>query len=54
MSAATTVAAERQDRFEHGMEVLSSVDAEARPKVIDALADISPELAHQVVALGLR
>ncbi|MFC4591691.1 carboxymuconolactone decarboxylase family protein [Sphaerisporangium corydalis] len=48
MSTAPTES--RKDRFDHGMEVLSRVDGEAGQKVIDALADISPELGHQVVA----
>jgi 4-carboxymuconolactone decarboxylase len=47
----TTPAAEtRQDRFDHGMEVLRRVDGEVGQRVIDALADINPELGHQVVA----
>lgn len=32
------------------MEVLTRIDGEAGRKVIDSLADISPELGHQVVA----
>jgi 4-carboxymuconolactone decarboxylase len=40
----------RQDRFDHGMEVLSRIDGEGGRKVIDSLADVSPELGHQVVA----
>ncbi|MDQ0945786.1 carboxymuconolactone decarboxylase family protein [Streptomyces sp. V1I1] len=40
----------RQDRFEHGMKVLAAVDGEAGQRVIDSLADVSPELGHQVVA----
>ncbi|MFE2106917.1 carboxymuconolactone decarboxylase family protein [Kitasatospora sp. NPDC059463] len=47
-SAATT----REERFERGLAVLTSVDGEAGQRVIDALADIHPELAHQVVAWG--
>ncbi|PFG18081.1 4-carboxymuconolactone decarboxylase [Propionicimonas paludicola] len=43
---------ERQRRFEHGKEVLEAIDGTAGVKVIDALGDISPELAHQVVAWG--
>jgi 4-carboxymuconolactone decarboxylase len=43
---------ERQQRFERGKEVLDAVDGEAGTKVIDALGDISPELAHHVVAWG--
>jgi 4-carboxymuconolactone decarboxylase len=50
MRAAATIAGTRQDRFERGMEVLTSMDGEAGQKVIDSLADISPELGHQVVA----
>ena len=40
----------RQQQFAHGREVLDSVDGEAGAKVIEALGDVSPELAHQVVA----
>ena len=40
----------RQERFERGMEVLTSIDGEAGQEVIDSLADISPEFGHQVVA----
>lgn len=43
---------ERQQRFEHGKAVLDAIDGEAGGNVIDALGDISPELAHQVVAWG--
>lgn len=46
----TSTAETRQDRFELGMEVLTRIDGEAGRKVIDSLADISPELGHQVVA----
>lgn len=42
----------RQDRFERGMKVLSEVDGEVGRRVIDSLAEISPELGHQVVAWG--
>ncbi|MEV3982294.1 carboxymuconolactone decarboxylase family protein [Nonomuraea sp. NPDC049758] len=41
---------DREQRYEHGLEVLRKVDGEAGQRVVDALADISPELAHQVVA----
>ena len=47
-----TETTERQRRFDHGKAVLDAVDGEAGAKVIDALGDISPELAHQVVAWG--
>ncbi|KAB1150875.1 carboxymuconolactone decarboxylase family protein [Streptomyces luteolifulvus] len=40
----------REERFAHGMEVLDKVDGEAGRRVLDALADINPELGHQVVA----
>ncbi|MBP0451373.1 MULTISPECIES: carboxymuconolactone decarboxylase family protein [unclassified Kitasatospora] len=32
------------------MEVLTRIDGEGGQRVIDALADVSPELGHQVVA----
>jgi 4-carboxymuconolactone decarboxylase len=41
-----------QARHERGMAVLQAVDGEVGQRVIDSLADISPELAHQVVAWG--
>ena len=47
-----TETTERQQRFAHGKEVLDAIDGEAGVHVIDALGDISPELAHQVVAWG--
>jgi 4-carboxymuconolactone decarboxylase len=47
-----TETTERRQRFEHGKAVLDAVDGEAGTNVIDALGDISPELAHQVVAWG--
>src|SRR3954447_15391615 len=40
----------REDRFERGMQVLAEIDGEGGRKVVDSLADISPELGHQVVA----
>lgn len=40
----------REERFENGLQVLQRIDGEAGQKVVDSLADISPELAHQVVA----
>ncbi|MFE2264628.1 carboxymuconolactone decarboxylase family protein [Streptomyces griseosporeus] len=42
----------RDERFSHGLEVLRRVDGEAGQRVIDSLADISPELGHQIVAWG--
>jgi 4-carboxymuconolactone decarboxylase len=50
MTAETTIAQTQQDRFERGMKVLTKIDGEAGQKVIDSLADVSPELGHQVVA----
>lgn len=47
-----TETTERQQQFEHGKTVLDAIDGEAGAKVIDALGDISPELAHHVVAWG--
>lgn len=46
----TTGAETREERFERGMEVLTTIDGESGQKVIDSLADISPELGHQIVA----
>lgn len=42
----------RQDRFDRGIQTLTGVDSEGGPRVIEALADINPELAHQIVAWG--
>ncbi|MFJ8821111.1 carboxymuconolactone decarboxylase family protein [Streptomyces sp. NPDC102467] len=42
----------RQERFDRGMEVMARVDGEGGPRVVDALADVNPELAHQIVAWG--
>ena len=44
------IAETRQDRFDRGMEILTRIDGESGQKVVNALADISPELGHQVVA----
>ncbi|WP_046726760.1 carboxymuconolactone decarboxylase family protein [Streptomyces humi] len=48
MSESTT----REERFARGLEVLGQVAGGAAPQVLDALADVSPELGHQVVAWG--
>ena len=40
----------REDRYVHGMKVLEQVDGEAGQRIVDSLADTSPELGHQVVA----
>ncbi|MHC3471989.1 carboxymuconolactone decarboxylase family protein [Streptomyces sp. 7R007] len=42
----------RDERFAQGLEVLRAVDGEAGQRVIDSLADVSPELGHQIVAWG--
>jgi 4-carboxymuconolactone decarboxylase len=41
---------EREQRYEHGLNVLQRIDGEAGLSVVDSLADVSPELARQVVA----
>ncbi|MCK7626632.1 carboxymuconolactone decarboxylase family protein [Streptomyces sp. RS10V-4] len=40
----------RAERYEYGMKVLEQVDGEAGQRIVDSLADTSPELGHQVVA----
>ncbi|MGW1227754.1 carboxymuconolactone decarboxylase family protein [Streptomyces sp. NPDC001478] len=50
MSTPTPTAETRQDRFDRGMKTLTSIDGDGAQRVIDALADISPELGHQVVS----
>lgn len=40
----------KQERFTRGMNVLNSVDGENGQRVLDSLADISPELGNQVVS----
>ncbi|SFB93629.1 carboxymuconolactone decarboxylase family protein [Streptomyces aidingensis] len=42
----------RRERFERGMRVLGEIDGDAGRRVMDALADVSPELAHQIAAWG--
>lgn len=39
-----------QDRFERGLKTLAAIDGDAGQRVIDSLADISPELGRQIVA----
>jgi 4-carboxymuconolactone decarboxylase len=41
-----------QARYERGAQVLSAIDGEGGQRVVDALADIAPALAHQIVAYG--
>lgn len=45
-----TVAETRQDRLQRGMGMLDRVVGEGGRRVIDSLADISPELGHHIVA----
>lgn len=40
----------RRQRFERGSAVLAAVDGEIGQAVIESLAEVSPELGHQVVA----
>jgi 4-carboxymuconolactone decarboxylase len=40
----------RQEKHRRGLKVLREIDGEAGQRVVDSLADISPELGHQVVA----
>ncbi|MFI9719443.1 carboxymuconolactone decarboxylase family protein [Streptomyces sp. NPDC052396] len=40
----------RQARFERGLEVLRQVDGEAGQRVVDAMADINPELGNQIIS----
>jgi 4-carboxymuconolactone decarboxylase len=42
----------REEKYEHGLQVLRQIDGEAGQRVVDSLADISPELGHQIVAWG--
>ncbi|MBF4562152.1 carboxymuconolactone decarboxylase family protein [Microbacterium sp. VKM Ac-2870] len=44
--------AERQRRFEQGLGVLEKLHGHSGLDVIEALAEVSPELAHQTVAWG--
>lgn len=41
---------QREQRYERGLKTLQQIDGEAGQNVVDSLAGISPELAHQVVA----
>lgn len=40
----------RDEKYQHGLRVLQQIDGESGQKVVDSLADVSPELGHQVVA----
>ena len=39
-----------EEQYEYGLNVLREIDGEAGQKVVDSLADISPELGRQVVS----
>ncbi|MBB2744837.1 UNVERIFIED_ORG: 4-carboxymuconolactone decarboxylase [Microbispora rosea subsp. rosea] len=41
---------DREERYAYGLKVLNEVDGEAGQRVVASLADVSPELGHQVVA----
>lgn len=41
-----------QARYDRGAQVLAAVDGEGGQRVVDALADIAPALAHHVVSYG--
>lgn len=41
-----------QARYERGAEMLARVDGEGGQRVVEALADIAPALAHHIVAYG--
>lgn len=43
---------DRQARFDRGMALLNEVSGGQGQAVVDSLADVSPELGHQVVAWG--
>jgi 4-carboxymuconolactone decarboxylase len=43
---------DRQARFDRGMALLNEVSGGQGQAVLDSLADVSPELAHQTVAWG--
>jgi 4-carboxymuconolactone decarboxylase len=46
------VAKTRAQCFAGGMIALNQIDQEGGPKILAALDDISPELAHSIVAWG--
>jgi len=52
MNESVNETAARQERFERGKRVLDAVNPDAGGRVLDSLADIAPELAHQIVAWG--
>ncbi|MCK9897505.1 carboxymuconolactone decarboxylase family protein [Frankia sp. AgB32] len=42
----------RQERFDRGKQVLDAINPEVGENILGSLADVAPELAHQVVAWG--
>ncbi|WP_329561183.1 carboxymuconolactone decarboxylase family protein [Kitasatospora sp. NBC_01266] len=52
MDTPTNDAETRQERFERGLDMLTRISGEGGQRVVDALADVSPELAHQIIAWG--
>jgi 4-carboxymuconolactone decarboxylase len=50
--AASTDEPSEQQRFDKGLHVLQAIDSEAGERIIASLADISPDLAHHIVAWG--
>lgn len=42
----------REERYADGLDVFRQIDGDAGQRVVDSLADVSPELAHQIVAWG--
>ncbi|QKW23386.1 carboxymuconolactone decarboxylase family protein [Kitasatospora sp. NA04385] len=51
-TAAADAATTRQERLDHGLEVLGRIDGDAGEAVLSSLSDVSPELAHQIAAWG--
>ncbi|HEY0501814.1 MAG TPA: carboxymuconolactone decarboxylase family protein [Kutzneria sp.] len=43
---------DRQARFDRGMALLDEISGGQAQAVVESLADVSPELGHQVVAWG--
>jgi 4-carboxymuconolactone decarboxylase len=50
MAEQHTDAETRQDRFARGFQVLGEVNGETGDRFLESLADIAPEMGHQVVA----
>lgn len=40
----------RESRFERGLQTLDRIDGAVGRRVVESLADVSPELGHQIVA----